>query len=1099
MKINCQSKQYFYLGIAIFAATLLFLCFLDIQKDRNEIVAFKKNKLSLRNYLFQNETVKTDEGPNPKPQLNITKSKFDKYQYEILKLENGINLLIAHKENVDKLGINIALNGVGSYRDPKELQGLSHFVEHLLFTGSANYSRIDDILLQSSLKNGQINGMTMPNQTMYPFVFNDLQDIEFCLQRYVDFLKYPLLKKEEVKNELQSVHSEFVNLKAHSTQSILFVLKYLAKKDHPFYGFQCGSEESLSKVGDDPKNIVTSFLEENYINENTYVTVITDSQLLNKTKTMVQDELLKLEKRESRQLKFNNSEMAFDSENKGKYIKINSLTQITEFSIFIPLDVKFSQQTKSFQYITFVFQDLMSISYCSYLLKYHYASDCDLIVEEITTQEQFFGVYMSLTQKGFENQFEISRLFFQYFDLIKSKLNSEQLKNKVLEEQQYYFENQQPIDVYTYITLLGYSFMFNQNEHLLNDDYDFTKVNQGELESIINQFDAQNAIFILRKNFQETEEEQGQINYQTDDKESDNLDDLDLVKVMRFIQSGNDEFQNEVKYYKIKYSEYKLKENEIQCLNKKVTNLEENITINIVDLSIKNNEEEPNIQYEIKSIIKQLLSSSHQLVLNKQTSLHSIQMRKNKSVFQKLSEQIYKNPQRPQLIKTKNNINLWLYQNPDLYPGIAFASILMSDPSIEQSLVSQFYTEFIADYLNLFFDAGLFYPTSKGLSMTVYGETNHLQRTIVSILEASFDDENFMSEDKYLYLLERHRSYSYRQRESYSVLEIFDWMKDILHAEFLSTDKKLDLINSDQISFSDLQNWFYRYKSRFNAELFVGGAVTQHIAEYYLDHLIKKISFNSIPDFEYKPLGYYDVKQKSKTFVYRGNQTYYDENNFSIINYYQIAELNDKKSNKAAQIIAQFFNAYSFYYLRSISQLGYNIFSFEYSVGGKMRAIAVGIQGHKYAPNEMNRHIEILIDQVFKEISKLPQNVDFDKILDFRNSRFNEIYSLSQAQQSFWELIVNNKMSTQEEIQNNKEIHITKREVLIKFKKWFKMQSAKISFQGENKFRKNSDTNQTLSQDDTFSFSEEKLYTCPKQLQAHLKEKFFLVPVQRKQ
>ncbi|KAL4487857.1 hypothetical protein ABPG72_022717 [Tetrahymena utriculariae] len=1099
MKVNSQIKKYFYLSIAILAVTLLCLCFLDIQIDKNEIVAFKKNKLSLRNYQFQNETTKADEEPNQTPQLNITKSKFDKYQYEILKLENGISLLIAHKDNVNQLGINIALNGVGSYRDPKEFQGLSHFVEHLLFTGSENYPRIDDILLQGSLKNGQINGMTMPNQTMYPFVFNDLQDIEFCLQRYVDFLKFPLLKKEEVVNELQSVHSEFVNLQAHSTQSILFVLKDLAKKDHPFYGFQCGSEESLSKVGDNPKQIVTQFLEENYLNENTYVTVITDSQLLNKTKTMVQNELLKLEKRESPQLKFNNSEMAFDSENKGKYIKINSLTQITEFSIFIPLDVKLSQQTKSFQFITFVFQDLMSISYCSYLLKYHYASDCDLIVEEITTQEQFFGVYMSLTQKGFDNQFEISRLFFQYFDLIKSKLYKEELKNKVLEEQSYYFENQQPTDVFTYITLLGYSFMFNQNNHLLDDEYDFTKVDQGELESIINQFNAQNSIFILRKNFQETEEdEQSQIHYQAQGQESENHNDLDLVKIMRFLQSGNDEFQNEVKYYKIKYSEYQLNETEIQSLNKKVTKLEENITIHLQDLGLKNYDQ-PNIQQEIKDIVKQLLSSSHQLALNKQTSLHSIQMRKKKSVFQKLSEQIYQNPQRPQLIKTKKNINLWLYQNPDLYPGIAFASILMSDPSVEQSLVSQFYTEFIADYLNLFLDAGLFYPTSKGLSMTVYGDVSHLQRTIISILEASFDDENFMTQDKYLYLLERHRSYIYRQRENYSVVEIFDWMKDILHADFLSADKKLDFMNSDQVSFLDLQNWFYRYKSRFNAELFVGGAATQSIAEQLLDQLINSLEFNSIPDFEYKPLGYYDVKQKSKTFVYRGYQTYYDENNFSIINYYQIGELKDKKSLKAAQIISQFFNAYSFYYLRSISQLGYNIFSFEYSVGGNMRALTIGIQGHKFAPNEMNRHIEILIDQVFKELSKLPQQVDFDKILDFRNSRFNEIYSLSQAQQSFWELIVNNKLNPEEETKTNQEIRITKREVLVKFKKWFKMQSAKISFQGENKFRKSNDKNQTLSQDETFSFSEEKFYSCPQQLQANLKEKFYLVSVQRKQ
>lgn len=59
-------------------------------------------------------------------------SPYDERDYRVLELENGLNVLLVSDPEADKAAASMNVR-VGSAQDPDDLQGLAHFLEHMLF------------------------------------------------------------------------------------------------------------------------------------------------------------------------------------------------------------------------------------------------------------------------------------------------------------------------------------------------------------------------------------------------------------------------------------------------------------------------------------------------------------------------------------------------------------------------------------------------------------------------------------------------------------------------------------------------------------------------------------------------------------------------------------------------------------------------------------------------------------------------------------------------------------------------------------------------------------------------------------------------------
>lgn len=142
----------------------------------------------------------------------------DKKDYRLLRLPNGLTALLIKnengkgdssetKQNIGALALDI---DVGAFDDPKDISGLSHFLEHMVFMGSEKYPNENDFIQYITEHSGETNAMTSQKNTM--FYFKIVEDsFVGAMDRLAQFFISPLMLENSVDREIESVESEFQN------------------------------------------------------------------------------------------------------------------------------------------------------------------------------------------------------------------------------------------------------------------------------------------------------------------------------------------------------------------------------------------------------------------------------------------------------------------------------------------------------------------------------------------------------------------------------------------------------------------------------------------------------------------------------------------------------------------------------------------------------------------------------------------------------------------------------------------------------------------------------------------------------------------------
>jgi nardilysin len=182
------------------------------------------------------------------PDLNPTRGHLDKKLYRQILLPNGLRCLLvedvlaAHNSSPldyeeeedddvsedrvqekagdsdeedsweDEPGLRNAaacmVVGAGSIYDPKECQGLAHFLEHLLFMGSEKYPEENDYDAFVSKRGGSDNAWTEWEYTSYSLDIPQ-DSLWPALDRLAQFFIAPLMLQSAVDRELLAIESEF--------------------------------------------------------------------------------------------------------------------------------------------------------------------------------------------------------------------------------------------------------------------------------------------------------------------------------------------------------------------------------------------------------------------------------------------------------------------------------------------------------------------------------------------------------------------------------------------------------------------------------------------------------------------------------------------------------------------------------------------------------------------------------------------------------------------------------------------------------------------------------------------------------------------------
>ena len=176
----------------------------------------------------------------------IVKSPNDQRQYQAITLQNQLDVVLVSDPDAEKSSAALSVD-VGWLNDPKQQQGLAHFLEHMLFMGTERFPEPDGYMKFMDQNGGTHNAFT--NQlTNYMFEINN-DKYEEALDRFADFFKAPLLLPEYVDKERNAVNSEWSLNRNQDGWAQRQVSAQLLGA-HPANQFWIGNLETLSDKSD---------------------------------------------------------------------------------------------------------------------------------------------------------------------------------------------------------------------------------------------------------------------------------------------------------------------------------------------------------------------------------------------------------------------------------------------------------------------------------------------------------------------------------------------------------------------------------------------------------------------------------------------------------------------------------------------------------------------------------------------------------------------------------------------------------------------------------------------------------------------------------
>eukprot|EP01041_Mallomonas_annulata_P011181 gene11181-23360_t len=248
----------------------------------------------------------------PNISLNDSRSISDSKDYCVIVLSNGLEVLLVssleHQHNMmssvhatndsnsasgsTKLPAEIqspakAAAGLcvsaGSFADPSYAEGLAHFVEHMVFMGSAKYPDENEYESFISSHGGECNACTEGEFTSYYFdVLSEyfLPALDIFAQCFIS----PKLLLDSADRELQAIENEFRMASTEDSVRRQQLFCHCCNPNHVLNKFSWGNMKSLKTIPQqnkvDMSQMLRSFYETHYQPQNMKLVVMAPKSLI---------------------------------------------------------------------------------------------------------------------------------------------------------------------------------------------------------------------------------------------------------------------------------------------------------------------------------------------------------------------------------------------------------------------------------------------------------------------------------------------------------------------------------------------------------------------------------------------------------------------------------------------------------------------------------------------------------------------------------------------------------------------------------------------------------------------------------------------------
>ncbi len=188
--------------------------------------------------------------------------------YQKTTLDNGLRLVTSTMPHTHSVSIYFFI-GVGSRYEPEAQAGISHFIEHLSFKGTAKRMTANAISTAIEGVGGILNGGTDKELTVYTCKVAQ-PHFSIALDVMTDMLLHSRFDPEDIERERQVIIEELNMSKDSPAQQVNLLIDELLWPGHPLGRDIAGSKESVATIS---RDMMLNAHKSQYLPNNTVVAI----------------------------------------------------------------------------------------------------------------------------------------------------------------------------------------------------------------------------------------------------------------------------------------------------------------------------------------------------------------------------------------------------------------------------------------------------------------------------------------------------------------------------------------------------------------------------------------------------------------------------------------------------------------------------------------------------------------------------------------------------------------------------------------------------------------------------------------------------------
>lgn len=347
------------------------------------------------------------------------KARTDKREYKRIVLPNALQVLLISDPDTDKCAASMNVS-VGYFSDPDGLEGLAHFLEHMLFYASEKYPLEDSYSKYIIEHGGSTNAFTTSDHTNYHFDVNS-DCFEDALDRFAQFFIKPLMSADATVREIKAVDSENQKNLLSDGWRINQLQKHLSEEGHPYHKFSTGNWDTLEvqpkEKGLDTRLELIKLYEENY-SANLMNLVIYAKESLDKIQSLVEEKFQEIRNNDRSCFSFPGQPCS--SEHLQILVRTVPIKQGHKLRIVWPITPGILHYKEGpCRYLGHLIGHEGEGSLFYVLKTLGWATDLSAGEGDGTTEFSFFTTVINLTDAGHEHMQDVVGLLFKYIHLLQ--------------------------------------------------------------------------------------------------------------------------------------------------------------------------------------------------------------------------------------------------------------------------------------------------------------------------------------------------------------------------------------------------------------------------------------------------------------------------------------------------------------------------------------------------------------------------------------------------------------------------------------------------------------------------------------------------------